>query len=124
MTGWRVFCAAVCTAAALQAPADTLPDAPHDTLQEVRPTGDTALVLRYIVANLPALGYARTAPWMDTLCTRDGLPALAEIAPPRPAEIVIVLMDRAIPRGQPDPDATQFIAAYQPDPAQGVCQWL
>ena len=116
--------AAACAAFAVSALADTLPDAPHDTLQEVLPSGDTALVLRYIVADLPALGYAGTTPWMDALCTRDGLPVWTGLAAPRPDEIVIVLMDRAVPRGQPDPDATQYIAAYLPDPEEGACQWL
>lgn len=124
MNRLRLSVLALCAALALPAFAQDMPEAPHETLREIRPGGESALVLRYIVTGLPQLGYAGTAPWMDALCLRDGLPAWSQIDAPRPTEILIVLMDRFVPRGQPDPEATQYIAAYLPDPAEGTCQWL
>jgi hypothetical protein len=93
-------------------PAQALePAAPHDLLVETLPGGDTTLVLRYLAPEVAALSYADVAGVLDALCARDGLPAWSHADPP-PNEIVIVLMDRAVVRGQADPDATQFISAY------------
>ena len=57
---------------------------------------------------------------MDALCDLWGLPAAAE-ADPAPAQIVVQLMDREVPRGQPAPEAAQFFAGYRYDGA--TCIW-
>ncbi|WP_414897819.1 DUF6497 family protein [Rhodovulum sp. YEN HP10] len=57
---------------------------------------------------------------MDYLCAEYALPRLADSGP-EPAQIVITLMDRPVPFGQPDPEATQFFEAYRPE--AGRCIW-
>lgn len=128
MRARTLLLAAGLTVAASALPAQTgataLPDMPHDTLREALPSGAAAIVLRYILPDLPGMGYEGAAPKMDALCVRDGLPAWQAMPEPRPQEIVIVLMDRAIPRGRPSPEATQFISAYRPNAAEDACLWL
>ena len=108
--------------ALLACPAAALDPAPHDRLLETLPSGDSALVLRYIDPAIAGLRYDDVADTLDALCARDGLPAWAA-ADPRPGEIVIVLMDRPVPRGQPDPEATQSISAYLPEDEGARCAW-
>ncbi|RAP41331.1 hypothetical protein BYZ73_10300 [Rhodovulum viride] len=57
---------------------------------------------------------------MDYLCEHFALSRLAG-AGPEPAQIVITLMDRPVPFGQSDPEATQFFEAYRPE--AGHCIW-
>jgi hypothetical protein len=57
---------------------------------------------------------------MDRLCATTGLERASGIDP-APGQIVIVLMDRVVERGFPDPGATQYIASYLP--VEGECLW-
>ena len=84
--------------------------APFDRMVEVQPDGLSWLVLRYVVPGLPEMGYAASVPELDRLCGLDGVAwALAEGVD----HVLVVLMDRPVPRGQPDAEATQFIGAYR-----------
>ncbi|NDK33566.1 DUF6497 family protein [Rhodovulum sulfidophilum] len=57
---------------------------------------------------------------MDYLCAEFALPRLAGTGP-EPAQVIITLMDRPVPFGQSDPEATQFFEAYRPE--AGRCIW-
>lgn len=96
---------------------------PFDRGYEVTPDGTFQVVLRYLAPALAggAIPYEAVVADLDALCAAEGI-AAAEAAGRVVDEIVIVLMDRPVPRGQPDPEATQYIAAYEA--ADGVCEWL
>lgn len=96
----------------------------HDAAVEVQPDGERWYVLRYLAPSIGGggLAYEAVVPDLEHLCETDGLAALA--AGPAGGgvdQIVVVLMDRAVPRGVPDPTATQFIGAYLP--TAGGCEW-
>ena len=95
-----------------------VPDVPFDRAVERQPDGLRWLVLRYLVPDLAARGFDAAAPDLDRLCAAQGLPAAVEEGV---GHVLIVLMDRPVPRGQPDPAATQFIGAYTID--GGECLW-
>lgn len=115
--------AALLTALPLAAAAQlATPDVPHDVLHETLPSGDTGLVLRYVLPDLTAGQYDAVLPLLDTLCARDGLLAWVTTEP-RPDEIVVIAMDRAIPRGQAMPEAVQYISAYVADAEGTTCIW-
>ena len=57
---------------------------------------------------------------MQALCDGYALPRIAS-GGPRPAQIVISLMDRDVPFGAPAPEATQFFEAFRPD--GDACTW-
>lgn len=101
----------------------------HDAVVEVH-VGRTEgaeerwLVMRYLAPQIArdggSLGYEDVAEEMDALCNGEGLStALAHESPVD--QIVITLMDRVVERGQPDPEATQFIASY--DVTEAGCEW-
>lgn len=92
---------------------------PFDRLVEVQPGGERWLVLRYLAPDLPGTDYEAVVPDLDFLCETEGLPAADEEG--GIAQVVIVLMDRAVPRGTPDPEATQYIGSYLV--GDGVCEW-
>ena len=48
---------------------------------------------------------------LDWLCATHGVPVSALPAAPS-GEVVVTLMDRAVPRGTTDPDATQYFGVY------------
>lgn len=123
MGGRRTGLAAVCVAmaGALWAQAPSLSPAFHDRHLEVLPSGDTALVLRYLAPEIAGLSYGDVVPLLDAICAQAGLAAWRD-STPRPDEIVIVLMDRVVPRGSPDPDATQYISAYRSTTGES-CEW-
>lgn len=58
---------------------------------------------------------------MGALCAQFILPDVRRSGLPAPARVVITLMDRPVPFGEPAPDATQFIEAYAL--SEGACQW-
>lgn len=95
---------------------------PHDILIEQQPGGERWLVLRYLAPGIAggALPYAAVAADLDYLCAEEGL-ARAAAEGGGFAQVVIVLMDRPVPRGSADPEATQFIGAYVPQ--AGECLW-
>ena len=57
---------------------------------------------------------------MQALCDGYALPRIAT-GGPRPAQIVISLMDREVPFGAPAPEATQFFEAFRPE--GDTCLW-
>ena len=117
-----MFCATGLCAADLPSGQDvTLQDT---LLEEQSATGETWLVLRYLAPRIAReggdLSYDDVALDLDALCETDGLEAL-RLTSADVAQIVIILMDRVVPRGTPDPDATMFISAYEP--AESGCIW-
>lgn len=105
----------------LAVPAHALQPMLHDQALEILPTGDRVVVLRYLEPEIAALTYADVAGTLDTLCEIDGLEAWT-VTDPHPDEIVIVLMDRPVRRGQTDPEAVQFISAYRTETGER-CLW-
>ena len=110
----------------LAAPAWAAPDLPSglaaepfDRAVEVQPGGERWLVLRYIAPEIAGLGFEAVAGDLDFLCESEGLPGAEADSPI--AQVVVVLMDRPVVRGTPDPEATQFIGSYYVD--TGVCEW-
>ncbi len=57
---------------------------------------------------------------MQALCEDFALARIPATGP-RPAQIVITLMDREVAFGAPAPEATQFFEAFLPD--GGACIW-
>lgn len=57
---------------------------------------------------------------MDWLCQNYALDHLSNLGP-RPAQVIISLMDMDVPFGESHPEATQFFNAYSV--AGGECQW-
>jgi hypothetical protein len=92
---------------------------PYDRAVEVQPGGERWLVLRYLAPDLAAAGYEAVVPDLDYLCETEGLAAAGEEG--GIAQVVVVLMDRPVQRGIPDPGATQYIGAYFV--GEGVCEW-
>jgi hypothetical protein len=87
---------------------------------EIQPGGARWLVLRYVAPSLAAdaVGYPEILPDLDHLCATEGI-TIAEREGDI-EEIVIVLLDRPVPRGTPDPEATQYIGGYML--ADGQCE--
>ena len=74
--------------------------------------GGTQAVLRFIapgIADAPDPEIALAD--LDWLCTTHGIPLAALPAAPE-ATIVVTLMDRPVPRGQTDTEATQYFGVY------------
>lgn len=117
---WVLVLALLAAATPAQADLPALPALPSG--QTVQPAdilwedegGQSALVLRFLAPQIArAAGqfdYDQAEPDMAALCQHLGLAVRAATGPTD--TIVVVLMDRFVPRGIPDPDATQFIAAY------------
>jgi hypothetical protein len=97
--------------------------APLDRSVETQDDGERWLILRYLAPRIAREGgdldYPAVVEDLDLLCETDGLAAARDEG--QIAQVVIVLMDRPVTRGTPDPDATQFIGAYVP--ADGGCLW-
>ncbi|MEE4117794.1 MAG: DUF6497 family protein [Paracoccaceae bacterium] len=102
--------------------------APLDMVLERQGDGSRVLVLRYLAPRIAGggraaedgLAYVDVVGDLDALCDGPGLAAAAAMGA-APDEIVVALVDRPLPRGATDPDATLFIGAYRP--ASGGCEW-
>ncbi len=100
---------------------------PHDMMLERQVDGQVWLVLRYIAPRIARaggdLGYEEVSADLDALCDGPGLAAAgaAGRSGSPPDQIVVTLMDRPVPWGATDPDATVFIGAYRPGPER--CAW-
>ncbi|WP_227284134.1 DUF6497 family protein [Boseongicola sp. H5] len=83
----------------------------HETLYEEQPfSGELWTVLRVLA---PGVADSSADPQedLDWLCAEWGV-AAARNAPEPPAQVVVQVMDRIVPRGETAPDATQFFAGY------------
>ncbi|MBM7069567.1 DUF6497 family protein [Actibacterium sp. 188UL27-1] len=125
----KVIWAAMLACCATGSWAGDLPSGQETTLidsllEEQSGTGETWLVLRYLAPRIARgagdLTYEDVALDLDRLCETDGLEAL-RLTSADVAQIVIILMDREVPRGTPDPDAAMFISAYEP--SENGCIW-
>ncbi len=94
----------------------------YDAGIEVQPDGARWYVMRYLAPEIGGIGYEAVVADLQHLCETEGLAALQPGNPGEDAEeIVVILMDRPVPRGTPDADATQFIGAYLP--TDEGCEW-
>jgi hypothetical protein len=93
-----------------------------DAAVEVQLDGAVWLILRYLAPDLAggAVGYAATVPDLELLCRTEGRARAAELGVDV-ASVVVILMDRPIVRGEPAPDATQYIGAFTIDGED--CRW-
>jgi hypothetical protein len=94
-----------------------------DQIVEPQAGGETWLILRYLAPEIGfdagEKGYEDIAGDLDQLCNNYGLSA-AEAAGGID-QVMITLMDRPVVRGDSDPEATMFMAAYRP--TEGGCVW-
>ncbi|SFI48949.1 DUF6497 family protein [Jannaschia pohangensis] len=78
--------------------------------------GGTQAVLRFIAPEIARDGGSVDAAMaqtdLDWLCTTHALP-VAGLTAARSDSVVITLMDRPVPRGTSDPDATQYFGLYR-----------
>lgn len=94
-----------------------------EVLVEEQPfTGETLVVVRILA---PAIGTGEVdadaaLADLDWACETWGRPEAEALDQPV-AEIVVQMMDRVVPRGVPDPAATQYFASYTLD--DGLCIW-
>lgn len=95
---------------------DTITDAPG-------PEGLTAR-FRFVAPQIAREGgtmpFEMAAGDMDYLCETYALPRLPAIGP-EVVQVIITLMDRPVPFGELDAEATQFFEAYRPE--DGRCVW-
>ena len=113
----------VLAVAVLAAPAAAQEGAPSgqamvlwEILWERTATEETQAVLRFIA---PAVGAEADAPGpeavqadMDWLCETHGRP-LARLPYARTDVVVVSVMDRPVPRGATEPEATQYFGLYR-----------
>lgn len=94
----------------------------YDVLEEEQPDGEHWLVLRYLAPAIAdgAIQYDAVVGDLQHLCQSDGILAYQQ-ADEGFGQIVVILMDRPVDRGEPTPDATQYIGAYLPE--NGECVW-
>ncbi len=111
-----------------QMPVPPLPSGLDATLQEmfldVKPDGMlTYARFRFVaprIAGADAPDFAARLADMEFLCATYAMPHVA--ATPEPVDrIVISLADRAVPFGQPDPDAIQYFEVFST--RDGACIW-
>ena len=83
----------------------------------------TQAILRFIAPAVAREGgsvdYDRARDDMDWLCETHGLP-VAALPYARSDSIVVTLMDRPVPRGATDPEATQYFGLYRVE--NGTCE--
>lgn len=95
-----------------------------DVIRDAPGPGGTALRFRFLAPAIARDGGTvdpETAlADMQTLCEDYALPRIPVIGP-RPAQIVITLMDRPVPFGTAAPEATQFFEVFRPE--GGACIW-
>ena len=96
---------------------------PHDILWETDDIHRT-LVVRFVVAAIARDGggvdYDAAGPDMDRVCTDIAVPVILNTES-KIDRILVVFMDQPVPRGQPMPEATQFINVYSLE--NGRCIW-
>ncbi|SDK10106.1 hypothetical protein SAMN04488026_103112 [Aliiruegeria lutimaris] len=94
-----------------------------DRIVETQADGETWLTLRFVTPRIGddegELGYDQVADDIDALCDIEGVKAATETG--KVDQLMIALMDRAVQRGEHDPEATMFIGAYLL--TEGGCVW-
>jgi hypothetical protein len=121
----RGFGAALWLGLAGPAAADDVPSGQAVVLWQVlweRVDGvGTQAILRFIAPGIAggAVDFETAQADMDWLCATHGVP-LAELRYAQSDVVVVTLMDRAVPRGRTDPDATQLFATYRIE--AGTCR--
>jgi len=87
-------------------------------------TGETWLILRFLAPEIARDGgrisYDMASEDLDFLCNTVGFP-LSEMTGGGVDQIIVTLIDKPVPRGQRDPDATKFMNAYRL--VKGHCEW-
>lgn len=90
------------------------PSAPVDILWEA-PAGETVLVIRFLTPEIAREGVARSYESVEAdfeaICDAIGLPMIFA-TDEQINQILVVMMDRNVTRGIPDPEATQFIGEF------------
>jgi hypothetical protein len=78
--------------------------------------GQPTLVIRLLTPDIArggaALNYDAVEADFDAICGAVGLPVRA-LAGSTASHIIVVMMDRMLPRGTPDPEATQYISEFR-----------
>lgn len=97
--------------------------APHDILWESDDVHDS-LVVRLVVPEIARNGgsvdYDSAGPYMDRVCADIAVPTILNTES-KIDRVLVVFMDQPVPRGQPMPEATQFINIYSLE--NGRCIW-
>lgn len=88
------------------------------------PNGEVWLVLRFLTPGIRAgdnaLKFGDVAPDIDFICEEVGLP-LVEMTGGGVDQVIVTLMDQAIPRGMRNAEVTQYMSAYRV--SEGTCVW-
>ena len=112
--GWCGLCVAASSVSAQ--PPLVVPSGQVLTLYETlieEQNGEPVLVLRYLAPEISrtasVLTYDQVAADLDHLCATDGIAAARR----ENQHIIVTLMDQPLPRGQTNPDITQFFGAYR-----------
>jgi hypothetical protein len=115
-----VPCAAACAGAQDMAALLPVPSSQPVTLFEVIAEEDgPVLRYRFLAPRVREYGFETLMGDMQALCETVAVPQVAEADPD--LRIVVSLMDREVPFGEPDPDARQHFEAYR---VEGVsCIW-
>ncbi|WP_287184235.1 DUF6497 family protein [Rhodovulum sp.] len=96
----------------------------YETITGEAETGGVAVRFRFLAPQIARDGgtmpFELAAGDIEFLCESYALPRLSDTGPEL-AQIVITLMDRPVPFGQADPEATQFFEAFRPE--DGRCVW-
>jgi hypothetical protein len=80
--------------------------------------GEPVLILRYVA---PEIARARGRYDYDALEADFRALCLRDAPADGPGRVVVALMDRAVPRGQAAPDATQFVEEFRR--TRSGCDW-
>lgn len=118
----KTWCGAVLGAVALATPASAdlvvpsgQPLSVLDILWEDQ-AGQPTLVIRTLTPEIArggaALSYDAVEADFDAVCAALGLPVRA-LAGSDASHIIVVMMDRPVSRGTPDPEATQYISEFR-----------
>lgn len=120
--GVATMLAATSSGAQAVLPASGLAVERLDAAVEVQLDGAVWLILRYLAPDLAggAVSYSATAPDLALLCRTEGLARVADLGVDV-ASVVVILLDRPVVRGEPAPDATQYIGAFTIDGEE--CRW-
>ena len=95
---------------------------PLDVIEEEQPGGETWLVLRYLAPSIEggAVAYEDVVEDLQALCDSEGI-RLADDPAKGITQIVVVLLDQPVKRGEVATQATQYIGAYLP--TEEGCSW-